>query len=77
MLTSPETLEKMQQHSGTSKKTVKLISSVLGSWAGRSDAKKSSAFSDSMQKQGAVVLVLVNVLVLVLVLVVVVVVCGA
>ena len=53
----------MQQHSGTSKGIVKVISFVsLGSWAGRSDGSKNSGVPDAMQKQ-----VVVDVLVLVLV----------
>ena len=70
MVTWPRTPKLMQQHSGTSKKNVKVISSVLlGSWAGTSVILKSSGSFDVMQKQVVVVLVLVDVLALVDVLV--------
>ena len=55
---------KMQQHSGTSKTNVKLISfASLGSWAGGPAAKARS--TELMQKQVVVLVVVVDVLVLV------------
>ena len=67
--TVPITSPLMQQHSGTSKGIVKVISfASLGSGAGRSDASNLSGATDAMQKQVVVdvlVLVLVDVLVLV------------
>ena len=77
MVTAPLTPSSMQQHSGTSKKNVTVISSVLlGSLSGGSSTRASSPRPDGVNSQKQVVLVLVLVVAVVLVDVEVVVVLG-